>query len=174
MKNLAQKVRNKKLNLGVDLTSIVSASFLLIAFFMFVSELSKSPKINQYLPEKYACIENIGCVKVGQLFTILLDKNGKIITYSGLLEFPMEKPKEFEFQKNEIRQEVFRKKKEVRDYMISEGRPMSGVVVIIKPSKHSNYGSLVNIVDEMKIAKIENYSIVDDFTVEESKLLASN
>ncbi|MFD1604983.1 ExbD/TolR family protein [Flavobacterium artemisiae] len=174
MQNLPKKVRSKKLNSRVDLTSMVSVSFLLISFFMAVSELSKLPKKNLYLPEKYACIENIGCVKVGQLFTILLDKNGKMITYSGLLEFPMEKPKEFKFQKNEIRQEVFRKKKEVRDYMISEGRPMSGVVVIIKPSKHSNYGSLVNIVDEMKIAKIENYSIVDDFTVEESKLLASN
>ncbi|MBO9584540.1 MAG: biopolymer transporter ExbD [Flavobacterium sp.] len=173
MKNLAQKVRDKKSNSGVDLTAMVSISFLLVAFFMIASELSL-PKKNLYLPEKYACIENIGCVKVGQLFTILLDKNGKVITYSGLLEFPMEKPKEFKFQENEIRQEVFRKKKEVRDYMISEGRPMSGVVVIIKPSKHSNYGSLVNIVDEMKIAKIENYSIVDDFTVEESKLLASN
>ena len=94
--------------------------------------------------------------------------------YSGLLQFQLEKPKDLRFQKNEIRQEVFRKKKEIQDYMTSEGRPMSGVVVIIKPSKHSNYGSLVNIVDEMKIAKIETYSIVDDFTAEESKLLASN
>ncbi|WP_338839485.1 ExbD/TolR family protein [Flavobacterium ginsenosidimutans] len=174
MKNLAQKFRDRKSNSRVDLTAMVSVSFLLISFFMVVNELSKPPKMNLYLPEKYACLENIGCFKADQLFTILLDKNGKMITYSGLLEFPLEKPKEFKFQKNEIRQEVFRKKKEVHDYMISEGKPMSGVIVIIKPSKHSNYGSLVNIVDEMKIAKIETYSIVDDFTAEESKLLASN
>jgi biopolymer transport protein ExbD len=174
MQNLPKKVRSKKLSSRVDLTAMVSVSLLLIAFFMVGSELSKPPKMNLYSPEKYVFLENIGCVKADQLFTILLDKNGKAITYSGLLEFPMEKPKEFKFQKNEIRQEVFRKKKEVQDYMISEGRPMSGVIVIIKPSKYSNYGSLVNIVDEMKIAKIETYSIVDDFTAEESKLLASN
>ncbi len=169
MKNLAQKFRDRNLNSRVDLTAMVSVSFLLISFFMVVNELSKPPKMNLYLPEKYACLENIGCFKADQLFTILLDKNGKMITYSGLLEFPLETPKEFKFQKNEIRREVFRKKKEVHDYMI-----LSGVIVIIKPSKHSNYGSLVNIVDEMKIAKIETYSIVDDFTAEESKLLASN
>ena len=58
--------------------------------------------------------------------------------------------------------------------MIAEGKPTSEVIVIIKPSKNSNYGNLVNIVDEMKIANIENYSIINDFTIEESKLLASN
>ncbi|WP_348636716.1 hypothetical protein [Flavobacterium anhuiense] len=58
--------------------------------------------------------------------------------------------------------------------MISVGKPMNGVIVIIKPSKKSNYGNLVNILDLMKVANIETYSIVDDFTAEESKLLASN
>ncbi|MNO06899.1 hypothetical protein D3C81_2288800 [compost metagenome] len=51
---------------------------------------------------------------------------------------------------------------------------MNGVIVIIKPSKKSNYGNLVNILDLMKVANIETYSIVDEFSTAESKLLASN
>lgn len=174
MKNLPQKIRSKKLSSRVDLTAMVSVSFLLVVFFMAFKELSKSETLSLSFPENYVYIEDIGCVKTDRLYTILLDKNNKIITYSGILEFPIEEPKEFESGKNEIRQEVFRKKKEVREHMISAGNPNSDVIVIIKPSKNSNYGSLVNIVDEMKIANIENYSIVNDFTIEESKLLASN
>ncbi|MNR56878.1 hypothetical protein D3C85_1775450 [compost metagenome] len=57
--------------------------------------------------------------------------------------------------------------------MISVGKPKSGVIVIIKPSRKSNFKNLVDILDEMKIAKIDTYAIVDEYTLEESKLLAS-
>ncbi len=173
MNNLPKKVRSKKLNSRVDLTAMVSVSFLLIIFFMVVGELSKAKGMDLALPEKDICRWSHGHIKAHRLYTILLDRDNKIITYSGLLEFPQENPKEFKFEKNGIRQEVFRKKKEVQDLMISFGKPKSGVIVIIKPSKNSNYGNLVNILDEMKIANIDTYSIVDEFTSEESKLLAS-
>ncbi len=174
MKNLPQKVRSKKLSSRVDLTAMVSVSFLLIIFFMVVGELSKPKEMDLSLPEKDVCRGNIGCVKADRLYTILLDQNAKIITYSGVLEFQMRKPKEFKFEKNEIKREVFRKKEEVHNHMISVGKPMSGVIVIIKPSRKSNYGNLVNILDLMKVANIETYSIVDEFSSEESQLLASN
>jgi len=51
---------------------------------------------------------------------------------------------------------------------------MNGPIVIIKPSKKSNFKNLVDILDEIAIAKIEAYVIVNDFTPEESKLLTSN
>jgi hypothetical protein len=53
------------------------------------------------------------------------------------------------------------------------GKPQIGVTVIIKPSKNSNYGNLVDILDEIKITGIKSYSIIDYYTPEESKLLAS-
>ncbi|MEN2488818.1 biopolymer transporter ExbD [Flavobacterium sp. B11] len=174
MNNLPKKVRSKKLNSRVDLTAMVSVSFLLIIFFMLVGELSKSKGMDLALPEKDTCRWSHACIKADRVYTILLDKNDKIITYSGMLEFPMEAPKEFKSGKNEIHQELFRKKKEVHNYMVSVGKPMNGVIVIIKLSKKSNYGNLVNILDLMKVANIETYSIVDEFSAAESKLLASN
>ena len=174
MKNLPQRVRSKKLSSRVDLTAMVSVSFLLIIFFMLVGELSKPRVLDLSLPDNDCddCLP--GCVDVTRIYTIILDKNDKIITYSGLLQSPLGSPKKIEFGKKGIRQELFNRKKMILEYSTSMGKPKNGPIVIIKPSKKSNYGNLVDILDEMAIAKIDTYAIVNDFTLEESKLLASN
>jgi biopolymer transport protein ExbD len=172
MQNLPKKVRSKKLSTRVDLTAMVSVSFLLIIFFMVTIELAK-PKVLEYgMPDCDDC-GSVGCIKGNRLYTILLDDYDKIITYSGLLSYPLENPKKIKFGKNGIRKEIFLKKREVNEYMTSVGKPKSGVIIIIKPSKKSNYGNLVDILDEMKIANIASYSIQNEFTPEETKLLAS-
>ncbi|QOG00851.1 biopolymer transporter ExbD [Flavobacterium sp. MDT1-60] len=173
MENLPKKVRSKKLSTRVDLTAMVSVSFLLIIFFMVVGELAKPKVMDLSLPDNDCddCLP--GCVDATRIYTILLDKNDKIITYSGLLEYPREKPKKLIFENNSIRKEIFKKNKQISEYMTSMGKPKNGVIIIIKPSPKSNFKNLVDILDEMKIAKIDTYAIVDEYTPEESKLLAS-
>ncbi len=173
MKNLPQKVRSKKLSSRVDLTAMVSVSFLLIIFFMVVGELSK-PKVIDYSFYNEGCGPIIECNKPDEnmIMTILLDDNNKIITYSGLLYSPIEAPKQIKFDKNGIRQELIRRNKRVLEYSSNLGRPGKGVQVVIKPSKKSNYGNLVDILDEMKITGINSYSVVDYYSPEEIKLLA--
>ncbi|MBB4804070.1 biopolymer transport protein ExbD [Flavobacterium nitrogenifigens] len=173
MKNLPQKVRSKKLHTRVDLTAMVSISFLLIIFFMVVGELSKSKVMDLDLPDKYCNDCNPGCIDENRLYTILLDKDDRIITYSGLLEYPVHLPKKTGFGKNRIRKELFENNNRVIEYSTAIGKPKNGAIVIIKPSKNSNFKNLVDILDEMKIAKIDTYSIVPEFTAEESKLLAA-
>ncbi|MFD1604982.1 ExbD/TolR family protein [Flavobacterium artemisiae] len=174
MKNLPQKVRSRKLNSRVDLTAMVSVSFLLIIFFMVVGELSK-PKLFEFPSHERGCGPDLGCNKPDEnrTMTILLDDDNKIITYSGLLFFPIEAPKEVKYGKNGIREELLRRDRMVLDYSSQLGRPGKGVEVIIKPSKKSNYGNLVDILDEIKITNIKTYAIVDYYTPEESALLAS-
>lgn len=174
MKNLPQKVRSKKLSSRVDLTAMVSISFLLIIFFMVVGELSKPNGANLNLPDTDITCGPTGHIKGNRLYTILLDDNNKIITYSGILSSPLEIPKNFEFGKKGIREEVFLKKKQIQEYMTSVGKPKNGIIVIIKPSSKSNFQNLVDILDEMAIAKIDRYSIENEFMPEEEKLLASN
>ncbi|MBF4516047.1 biopolymer transporter ExbD [Flavobacterium sp. ANB] len=174
MENLPKKVRSKKLSTRVDLTAMVSVSFLLIIFFMVTIELSKPKGIDLGLPDKDPGCGPIGCVDGNRLYTILLDDNDKIVTYSGLLSYPTENPKQVRFGKQGIRTEVFLKKKQIVEYMTAMGKPKSGVIVIIKPSKKSNFKNLVEILDEMNIANIDTFAIVDEFTDEETKLLASN
>lgn len=166
------KVRSKKLNPRIDLTAMVSISFLLIIFFMVTTELAKPKMMNLGLPDNsvISCGPII-CFREDRILTILLDGNDKIITYHGILAFPTGVPKQMKYGKNGIRKELLNKKREIQQYT---GDYKKGIIVIIKPSKKCNYKNLVDILDEMQIADIATYTIVNDYTPEEAKLLASN
>lgn len=173
MKNLPVKVRSKKLKTGVDLTAMVSVSFLLIIFFMVAAELRKPKLMDLSLPNYDADILRWGCGAglQNRTLTVLLDDKNKIITYFGLLGFSNESPKKLEYGREGIRKELVTKTKLILEYT---GDYSKSIIVIIKPSKKSNYGNLVDILDEMAISKIATYVIVNNFTSEEAKLLASN
>lgn len=171
-----RKIKSKKLNARVDLTAMVSVSFLLIIFFMVVGELSKPRMMDLSLPEKDPIWDGVIICGMGtddRIITVLLDKNDKIITYSGLLGFSDEAPKEIKYGANGIRKELITQQNAIHSYSAKIGRPDRGVIVIIKPSKNCSFKNLVDILDEMAITKIDTYTIVNDFTPEESKLLAS-
>ena len=174
MDNLPKKIRSKKLQTRVDLTAMVSVSFLLIVFFMVTTELAK-PKMMDLDFSGGGCGPEPVYNKrdENRILTILLDDNDKMISYLGLIHSPVQKPKQLQYGKDGIRKELLVIDKKVHEYSAGMGRPEIGVTVIIKPSKKSNYGNLVNILDEMNITGINSYAIVDYYTPEESKLLAS-
>lgn len=168
------KPRSKKLNPKIDLTALVSISFLLIGFYMVSIELSK-PKVME-LGLQDTCYQNTSCVircggNPDRVLTLLLDDNNKIISYQGLLEIPCEKPKKLEYGKNGIRRELLKKNRKIINQFDNS---KIGPIVIIKPSKNSNFKNLVDILDEMSITNIANYTIVNYITPEENKLLALN
>ncbi|MEO7978250.1 biopolymer transporter ExbD [Flavobacterium sp.] len=174
MDNLPKKVRSKKLQTRVDLTAMVSVSFLLIVFFMVTTELEK-PKLMEFdFPREGGCGGDLGCSRPDEnrILTILLDDNDKMISYIGLIHSPVQKPKEIKYGKDGIRKELLFIDKKTHAYSAAMGRPEIGVTVIIKPSKKSNYGNLVSILDEMEITGINSYAIVDYYTPEETNLLA--
>jgi hypothetical protein len=113
------------------------------------------------------------CGTESGVVTILLGSNNKLISYMGILEVPLIPPKEMNYGKYGIRQELFVRNKSMLKYYANIGKPGKGITVIIKPSKKSNFKNLVDILDEMEIAKIDTYAIVNEFTPEESKLLAA-
>lgn len=168
------KVRSKKQNSKVDLTAMVDLAFLLITFFMLTTTLSKPQSMSLGLPDKDPK-DLTPPVKVDEnrTMTIMLGDNDKIVRYVGLLATPVAggAPKEFAFGKDGIRKEILSRKKSVLAYSTAQGKPQNGIIVIIKPTKKSNYRNLVDILDEMAIAGVETYAIVPEFTPEESKLL---
>jgi len=168
-----RKVRSRKLNTKVDLTAMVSISFLLIIFFMVAAELKKPKMMNLGSPEYCGPIVKCNKPDENRVLTLLLDDNDKIISYMGLIHSPVQNPKEVKYGKDGIRKELLIIDKKVHEYSAGMDRPETGVTVIIKPSRKSNYGNLVSILDEMKITGINSYAIVNDFTSEESRLLAS-
>lgn len=175
MENLPKKIRSKKLSTRVDLTAMVSVSFLLIIFFMVTIELSKPKAVDLSLPDNdaYTCGFRGGCGGENRSVTILLGENNKLVYYTGLLQLPIVPPKETIYGKNGIRKELYARNKTVLEYSAALGRPGRGIIVIIKPSKKCNYKNLVDILDEMAIGDIDTYAIVNDFSPEESKLLVA-
>lgn len=174
MENQPKKVRSKKLSTRVDLTAMVSVSFLLIIFFMVTIELAKPKAVDLSLPDygDITCGWG-GCFKENRSVTILLGKNDKLVSYMGYVENPMISPKETSYGKDGIRKELFLRNKNMLEYSAKLGKTGRGITVIIKPGKESNYKNLIDILDEMAIAKIDTYTIINDFTPEESKLIAA-
>jgi len=170
-KLIKSKPRSKKLNTKLDFAAMVSVSFLLIIFFMVTKELAKPQAIDLGLPDYGGdCGGHGGCFSSYRTITLLLDDNNKIISYRGLLDYPEENPKKIGYGKEGIRKELIRSSKQI---IQDTGDYNRGAIVIIKPSKKSNYGNLVDILDEMVINKIPTYVIINDYTPEEVKLLAS-
>ncbi len=170
---IPNKPRSKKLRPRIDLTAMVSISFLLIIFFMVTIELSKPKTLELGRPDGGGCgPDDICCYRPDfrRITTLLLDQNNKIIYYRGLVGFPEEKPKIVSYGKNGIRRELLKMNKMVNEICGYD----KGAIVIIKPSKKSNYGNLIDILDEINITNISTYAVVDDFTPEELNLLASN
>ena len=168
------KVRSKKQNSKVDLTAMVDLAFLLITFFMLTTTLSKPQSMSLGLPDKDP-EDKTPPVKVDEnrTMTIMLAANNKIVRYVGLLATPVVggAPKDFTYGKGGIREELLARKKLVLAYSAAKGKPKDGIIVIIKPTKKSNYRNLVDILDEMVIAGVETYAIVPEFTPEEATLL---
>lgn len=161
--------KTKKLHPRVDLTAMVSVSFLLIIFFMLTSFLSRSNMMNLGMPDNPKC-GGWGCPGTAEnrSMTILIGKNGKIVSYFDHLMIPLEEPKVLGSEKYSLRKELINKSSQVLQVT---GDPKKGLIVIIKPSKDSNYGDLVNVLDEMAIVKVPTYAVVD-ITPEEEALLA--
>ncbi len=164
----SKKVRSKKLNSKVDLTAMVDLAFLLITFFMLTTSLSKPQSMDLGLPDKDEDPKKNKDVKVDEnrTMTLLLGDNNKLMFYMGILNTPMA-PKTIGYGKDGIRQELLKRKKAVLEYT---GTKEKGLIAIIKPSKKSNYRNLVDILDEMAIADVPTYAIVD-ITPEEAKIV---
>ncbi|MFV5693816.1 ExbD/TolR family protein [Flavobacterium sp. LB3P122] len=164
------KVRSKKSNSKVDLTAMVDLAFLLITFFMLTTTLSKPQSMPLGLPDKEDDEKKEKPIKVDEnrTMTVLLGDNDKMTYYMGLLATPIAGPSDISYGKEGIRKELLKRKKSVLEYT---GKKDKGMIVIIKPSKKSNYRNLVDILDEMAIVDVPTYAIVNDFTPEEQKLL---
>ena len=172
---IKEKFKTKKFKTKIDLAAMVSVSFLLIVFFLVTKELARPQSMDLGLPDKpnpetETNAIYCGIKKQNRIITLLLTNNNKIICYRGLLESPDEKPKIVDYGKDGIRKMLVFSKKQIE---AETGDIKKSAVVLIKPSKKSTYGNLVAILDEMAVTNIPTYAIVNDFTIEEQRLLAS-
>ncbi len=134
----------------VDMTPMVDLGFLLITFFVFTTTMSTPKAFNLKVPDDSAKDEEKNEAKASGAFTILLSKENHVYYYEGQLA-----PDGSNFKSSntkDIRTELLKKK---------ENTPAKDLVVIIKPNELSSYKNVVDMLDEMQIAEIKKYAIVD-------------
>ena len=150
-----KKIRSRKLSSKVDLTAMVDLAFLLITFFMLTTSLSKPMSMNLSMPDDKG---EPSKVDGNRTMTILVGDDNKTKCYMGKLSESASKAITLGSNR-ELRRELAVRKKEVLAYSTAKGKPEQGLIVLIKPDKTSNYGNLVDILDEMAISDVPTYAI---------------
>lgn len=152
----SRKIRSRKLNAKVDLTAMVDLAFLLITFFMLTTSLGKPKSMHLSMPDSKG---NPTLVDENRTLTILIGSHNKAKCYMGKLDEAS--PKDLTLGTAELRKELIARKKDVLAYSTAKGKPEQGLIVLIKPGKQSDYGNLVDVLDEMAIVDVPTYTITD-------------
>ena len=155
--NQRGKRRGTRMSPRIDMTPMVDLAFLLITFFMLTTTLAKSYVMKITLPEKMSNITAAPVIKPAQLITVILGEKDKIYWYQGVQDPEI---KVTNYSARGIRQVLEEKKAQI-----------DKMYVMIKPARQSRYRNLVDVLDEIKITKTENYSLVS-ITPEDEALIA--
>ena len=137
----------KRMSTRVDMTPMVDLGFLLITFFIFTTTVAQPTAMKLFLPKDVDKPEEQNKVKESGAFTIMLGKADQIYYYEGL---DPTKIQATSFKG--IREQILMKKKTT---------PVDDLVMIIKPTADATYKNTVDILDEMTIAEIKRYAMVD-------------
>ena len=144
------KTRPKRKALRVDLTAMVDLAFLLITFFMLTTTLTKPKAMDLAMP-----VGTSEAVPQSRTMTICLGKNNQAMYYLGTAEQPIIAATLTNYSSNGLRKAIFNTRRYVQQ---TTGKSM---LVVIKPAEHSIYENLVNTLDEMTIANVQQYAIAD-------------
>ncbi|MDB5014554.1 MAG: biopolymer transporter ExbD [Daejeonella sp.] len=150
----SKKIRSKKMIVGVDLTAMVDLAFLLITFFMLTTSLAKQKAMDINMPVG----DDTGTIPDNRSLTICLGSNNQVVWYRGTLDNTFEKPTKATYSGDGLRKILNSQSKLV---LAMTNNPKKDIIVLIKPSDKSNYKNLVDVLDEMAISNVKQYSIAD-------------
>jgi biopolymer transport protein ExbD len=153
--------KSKKLSTRVDLTPMVDLGFLLITFFIFTTTLSHAKAMAINIPSDEKTIEESKTPE-SKTISLILGSNNMISYYNGT---SIDKTASTNYTAKGIRDVLINKQK-------SLGIDAKKMVVLIKPTNQSNYGNVVDILDEMAINGIKTYVLMEPDAKEQ--LLAKN
>jgi biopolymer transport protein ExbD len=148
-KNSGFKVRAKKLSTKIDMTPMVDLAFLLLTFFILTTTFVKPSLIPLTMPDKQATDQPERSAK--DVINFVLAENDKVYWWMGL----------------EPSAEMTNYSKDgIRKILIERGSANPNLMVLIKAKDNSRYENMVDILDEIQIAAMTRYAIVD-FTDED-------
>ena len=146
---------------------MVDLGFLLIAFFVITTELSKPTVTDLYMPKD----GNPMPLGNSNALTVLLGKNNIVFYYHGDWEEATKKDQIYQtnFSYSKGLGEVIRKKQQWLDInKAREGR--NGLMLLIKAGNETNYENVLKALDEIAINQVKKYAIIK-LTQEEKDFL---
>jgi biopolymer transport protein ExbD len=158
------KIRSKKASTRIDLTAMVDLAFLLITFFIMATTLAKPKAMDTFWPDKSKKDVQLP-VPETRTMTVLLGSNDQIEWFVGAPGKTA--PTKDNYGKNGIRKALIEKSKEIE---ATHAGPDNFMIVLVKAGSKSTYKNFVNMLDEINIAGIKSYGVVD-LTPAEAALL---
>jgi Biopolymer transport protein len=184
-----EKGKPKKLSTRVDFTPMVDLMFLLITFFMLATSMIKPQTMEIIMPakdDKPLNEKEKTKFEADRAITIILGKNNQLFYYLGNVRDKEGKEAvivKTDYSPNGLRTLLLERNRKTLDRIkeykkLNKGKNLADTafkkgitkikgedkkapLVLIKATKESNYGNLVNILDEMNICNIATYAVVD-------------
>jgi biopolymer transport protein ExbD len=195
-----QKKRAKKASTRIDMTPMVDLAFLLLTFFVLTSTFSK-PKTMEinYPADPKDPTKNI---KVNNALTFIMSENDNVYYYAGEFyakgnpkgmpetaliktDFSKDGLRKILLQSNDktrneiLKQEERAKKREIADTtfkrLVRDAKSdIKALTVLIKSDDKATYKNVIDLIDELNIAMIGKYAVVDISAPEMELLKAAN
>ncbi len=190
------KKRAKKLSTHIDMTPMVDLFCLLLTFFMLTTAFSKPKVMDIMLPKDQPPDAIRQKIDDSKVLNVILDEKDRVFYYFGMANpsKPDKMPAllESNFSKDGIRKVLLKRNLKLysridslnmgvlkgdikipRDSVKSEIKKLKsddklnlGYIVLVKATEKAKYGDFVNLMDEMSIANIPTYSIVEMSKIE--------
>jgi biopolymer transport protein ExbD len=152
----------KKLSTRVDMTPMVDLGFLLITFFIFTTTMSTPAAMSLFMPKDTDKPDEQNKAKESGALTIMMGKGDRVYYYEGQLlpDGSNFKTASYDPEKG-IRKVIMQKK---------QSTPAEDLVVVLKPNEEATYRNTVDMLDEMTIAEIKRFALID-ITPQENQLV---
>ncbi len=148
--------KRKRLGFHLDMTPMVDVAFLLLTFFMLTTTFAKSNTMEINIPPE------TGEVSIAHQNVMTLRVPGDGFAYWSVgEEAPHRMPL---YDKATGASEAV--SKEVRQLLQQQSSANKKLVIVVKISDKAKYRSLVDIIDELNLLKIDRFSL-DDFNAQD-------
>jgi biopolymer transport protein ExbD len=150
--------KRKRIGFHLDMTPMVDVAFLLLTFFMLTTTFSKSNTMEINVPPE------TGEVKMAESNVMTFRIPGDGYAYWSLGN---EAPRKIELYEQKDGKQ-FALSKGIRQLLRQQTSSNKKLAIVVRISEKAKYKSLVDIIDEFNMMKIDRFSL-DDFTSQDEQ-----